>query len=248
MDNKSLFTGKSDDYFRYRPAYPEASVRWIKARCSGEAVVDIGAGTGIFTKVLLNFFKNVSAIEPNADMRKNFRIFLPETACLSGSGEATGLPDNSVDLITVAQAFHWLDEEKFRQEAMRILRPGGKVAIIWNTALKNDFSIARNSVCQKYCPRFRSGHAGKRSPEEGDVFLRYHYFSKVEFVSFSNPFVMDLETFEGNMRSRSYAIAPEHPDHPEFMTALRAVFDHHAVGGMVTELQETQIFLGEFQP
>ena len=247
MDNRNLFTGKSDDYFRYRPSYPATSVRWLKERVSGENVVDIGAGTGIFTQLLLNFFKEVSAIEPNADMRKFFRIFLPEIPCLPESGEATGLPDNSVDLITIAQAFHWLDEEKFKAEAMRILRPGGKVAIIWNTALKNDFSAARDRISQQYCPRFRSGHAGKRSPEEGDAFLRYHYFSRVEIASFDNPFVMDLETFEGNMRSRSYALAPDHPDHPEFMAKQRAVFEHFAVNGTVTELQETQIFLGEFQ-
>ena len=248
MDNRTLFTGKSDDYFRYRPSYPEASARWIKERCSGENAVDIGAGTGIFTKVLLNFFREVSAIEPNADMRKCFRNFLPDTVCLAGTGEATGLPDNSVDLITVAQAFHWLDEEKFKAEAMRILRPGGKVAIIWNTALKSDFSAARNAVCQKYCPRFSSGHAGKRSPEEGDAFLRYHYFSQVEIASFDNPFAMDQETFEGNMRSRSYALLPDHPDYPEFMAEQRAVFAKFATDGTVTEPQETQIFLGEFQP
>lgn len=247
MDNRALFTGKSDDYFRYRPGYPETSVRWIKAQCTGENVVDIGAGTGIFTKILLNFFNSVSAIEPNADMRRNFQIFLPDTPCLSGTGEATGLPDDSVDLITAAQAFHWMDEEKFKAEAMRILRPGGKVAIIWNTALKSDFTTARNAVCQKYCPRFRSGHAGKRSPEEGDAFLRYHYFSKVEVASFDNPFVMDQETFEGNMRSRSYALKPDHPDYPEFITELRAVFEKFSVNGTVTEPQETQIFLGEFQ-
>ena len=225
MDNRTLFTGKSDDYFRCRPGYPESSVRWLKERCSGEKVVDIGAGTGIFTKVLLNFFSSVSALEPNADMQRCFRDFLPDTVCLPGSGEATGLPDNSVDLITVAQAFHWLDEEKFKAEAMRILRPGGKVAIVWNTALKNDFSAARDRISRQYCPRFRSGHAGKRSPEEGDAFLRYHYFSKVEIASFDNPFVMDLETFEGNVRSRSYALTPDHPDYQEFMAKQRTVLN-----------------------
>lgn len=247
MNNKALFTGKSDDYFRCRPSYPEAAVRWLRQKCSGENVVDVGAGTGIFTKVLLHCFNEVSAVEPNDDMRKKFREYLPETVCYAASGEATGLPDKSTDIITIAQAFHWLDEEKFKSEAIRILRPGGKVAIIWNTTLPDEFSAARNRVCQKYCPRFRSGYAGKRSVAGGDDFLRHHYFSNVEFVSFDNPFVMDLERFEGNMRSRSYAIGAEHPAYSEFITELRAVFAQYAVNDVVVEQQATQIYLGEFQ-
>ena len=246
MDNKCIFTGKSDDYFRFRPSYPNSAAHWLRAKCSGEKAVDVGAGTGIFTEVLQSCFKEVSAVEPNADMREKFHGFLPDIVCTDGTGEATGLPDKSIDIITVAQAFHWLDEEKFKQEAIRILRPGGKVAIIWNSAVQNDFSAARDRVCQKYCPRFRSGHAGKRSVAEGDEFLRHHYFRQVEIVSFSNPFAMDLETFEGNMRSRSYSIGMEHPAYPEFIQELRSVFEHYAVNGIVTEPQETQIYLGGF--
>lgn len=247
MDNQSLFTGKSEDYFRYRPSYPEASVEWLRKRCSGNNVVDIGAGTGIFTKVLRHCFKEVCGVEPNEDMRRKFRDLLPDVGCLPGTGEATGLPDDSTDLITVAQAFHWLDEEKFKTEAIRILHRGGKVAIIWNSSVQNDFSAERDRVCMRYCPRFRSGHAGKRSAAEGDEFLRYHYFGNVETASFSNPFVMDLKTFDGNMRSRSYALASDHADYGRFMEDLHAVFEKYAVNGVVTEPQETQIYLGEFQ-
>ena len=162
------------------------------------------------------------------------------------SGEATGFPENSVDLITVAQAFHWLDEEKFKREAMRILNPDGKVAIVWNTTKRSDFTDSRNAVCQKYCPRFKHGHAGKRTPAEGDAFLRYSYFKTVEFIAFDNPFVMDKLTFEGNIRSRSYALLPGDSRYEEFIAETRAVFDRFAVNGTVTELQETQIFLGSF--
>ena len=247
MNNRSVFSGKSEDYFRYRPSYPDVAFEWLRERCSGEIAVDIGAGTGIFTKGLLRCFKNVSAVEPNADMRKKFHEFLPDKVCSDGTGEATGLQDNSTDLITVAQAFHWLDEERFKTEAIRILRPAGKVAIIWNTTLPNEFSAARDRVCQKYCPRFRTGHAGKRSVAEGDDFLLHHYFDEVEFASFDNPFVMDRETFEGNMRSRSYAIASDHPDHQDFMTELHSVFERYAVNNVVIEQQATQIYLGKFQ-
>lgn len=246
MDNKELFTCKSDDYSRYRPSYPEAAVDWLRTAVSGESVVDIGAGTGLFTQRLQGRFQKITAVEPNEDMRQKFSTFLPDIFCSPGSGEATLLPDKSVDLITAAQAFHWLDEELFKKEAKRILRPGGKVAIIWNTSLENDFTRLRNQICRKYCPRFSAGHAGKRSPAEGDAFLRYTYFRKVEVLSFANPFIMDQACFEGNMRSRSYALPPTDCRYEQFMSELHHLFQRFAENGTVTDPQETRIYLGNF--
>lgn len=246
MNNQGLFTGKSDDYSRFRSSYPEAALDWLRERCSGEQVLDIGAGTGIFTRLLLPRFKEVSALEPNADMRQKFHELLPEVPCFDGTGESTGMKENSADLITVAQAFHWLDEERFKAEAKRILRSHGKAAVIWNTSTKSDFTTARDSVCRKFCPRFKKGYAGKRPVHDGDDFLRHRYFREVEFAAFRNPFSMDLIVFEGNIRSRSYALASDHPDYAAFMSELRSVFEAYAENGVVTELQETQIYLGEF--
>ena len=245
-DNRELFTAKAEDYARFRPSYPAAAVDWLRERSSGGAVADIGAGTGIFTRLLQGRFAPICAVEPNAAMREAFRRFLPDIPCLDGSGECTGLPEGSVDLITVAQAFHWLDEELFKREARRILRKNGKVAIVWNSCLKNEFTLARDEVCQKYCPRFRAGHAGKRSAAEGDAFLREVYFSEVEVASFDNPFVMDLTAFLGNMRSRSYALAPGDPGFAGFEAELRKVFARFGESGVVTEPQRTEIDLGRF--
>ena len=245
-DNRELFTGKAEDYARFRPSYPAAAIDWLRERSSGGAVADIGAGTGIFTKCLLRRFAPVCAVEPNAAMRAAFRRFLPDVPCLDGSGECTGLPDGSMELVTVAQAFHWLDEEGFKAEARRILRPNGKVAVIWNSCVKNEFILARDEVCKRYCPCFRAGHAGKRTAAEGDAFLRNSYFRKVEVVSFDNPFVMDLTAFLGNMRSRSYALAPGDANFAEFEAELQKVFDRFGENGVVTEPQVTEIYLGRF--
>ena len=245
-DNRELFTAKAEDYARFRPSYPAAAVDWLRERSSGGAVADIGAGTGIFTRLLLRRFAPVYAVEPNAAMRAVFRRFLPGIPCFDGSGECTGLPGGAVELITVAQAFHWLDEALFKVEARRILRPNGKVAIIWNSCVPNEFTLARDEVCKKYCPRFRAGHAGKRSAAEGDAFLREVYFSKAEVASFDNPFVMELTAFLGNMRSRSYALAPGDPGLAGFEAELRDVFDRFSENGVVTEPQRTEIYLGCF--
>ena len=247
IDNKDIFTCKSADYSRFRPTYPDAAVSWLRDQCgAGSRVLDVGAGTGIFTQVLLKYFNNVTALEPNKDMRDEFCRMLPDVECLTGSGEDTLLPEAAVDLITVAQAFHWLDEEKFKQEAMRILRPEGSVAIIWNTVIKSDFTVARDEVCRKYCPRFSKGYAGKRTPEEGDEFLRFRYFKKVEKVEFDNPFVMDRTVFLGNMRSRSYTPVPGSGEFDRFYEELDRVFQLYAQDGSVAENMKTEIFFGSF--
>lgn len=246
MENKDVFTNKSRDYSLYRPSYPASAIAWLKERIQGERVVDVGAGTGIFTNCLRPYFKDICAVEPNEDMRKEFALSLPDIPCIDGCGENIGLPQSSTNLITVAQAFHWLDEDKFKQEAIRILHPDGRVAIIWNTSLKNDFSIARDEVCQKYCPRFRKGYAGKRTVEEGDAFLRNTYFKEVEFAEFDNPFVMDYNAFIGNIRSRSYAIMPDDEKYDAFIKECGRVFDEYSIDGSVVESQKTTIYLGIF--
>ena len=241
-----LFTGKAEDYARFRPSYPDQVLQFLKSRIPEGNILDVGAGTGIFTGLLSRGYKNVTALEPNKNMREKFMQNFPGIPCLEAAGESTPLPENSVDLITIAQAFHWLDEEKFKKEAGRILKNNGKAAVIWNNSIKDEFSAARDAISRKYCPSFRKGHAGKRTPEEGDDFLRHTYFRQVEVVSFANPFTMDLAAFQGNIRSRSYALTPDNREYPAYMKELETLFHKFACDGKVTEQLETQIFLGSF--
>ena len=245
-DNTTLFSGKSNFYAASRPAYPAEAIEWLRNNTTAQSVVDIGAGTGIFTELLLPHFRNVCAVEPNADMFSQFRQTLPEVTIYPATGENTELPSASVELITIAQAFHWLDEELFKNEAIRILRPGGQVAIIWNNRTSEGIAPARDAVCQKYCPRFSKGHAGKRSPAEGDHFLRYEYFKSVKYFSCPNYFYMDQEQFISNVRSRSYALTETDEKFDDFMDEINAVFSEFAVNGVVCEVYNTEIFLGTF--
>ena len=242
--NTQLFSGRAEDYFAARPSYPAAAAEWLSCRVPAGRAADIGAGTGIFTRTLLKKFPSVIAVEPNADMRKIFLQNLPSVPCLDTCAEATGIEKSSVALVTCAQAFHWFDEEKFKAECQRILVSGGKIAIIWNNPVKDDFTSERDGVYKKLCPRFSRGYAGKRSAEEGDVFLREVYLKNVEIVVFDNPFVMNEETFIANMSSRSYAPERSSGVYVEFTEKLHKVFHRHAVNGKVVEKLQTQIYLG----
>ena len=246
IDNTELFSGKSNFYAASRPAYPAGAIEWLRNNTTAQSVADIGAGTGIFTELLLPHFQKVCAVEPNLDMFNKFREALPEVPIHLARGENTTLPPRSVELITIAQAFHWLDEELFKSEAMRILSPGGQVAIVWNNRTAEGIAPARDGICQKYCPRFSKGHAGKRSPAEGDHFLRYEYFKSVKYFSCPNYFYMDQEQFISNVRSRSYALTETDEKFDDFMNEINAVFSEFAVNGVVCEVYNTEIFLGMF--
>jgi SAM-dependent methyltransferase len=98
----------------------------------GRAVVDVGAGTGKFTALLIPSGAEVVAIEPLAAMRDGFAADLPEVRVVPGSAEALPLADSSADAIIAAQAFHWFDRSRALREFARVLRPDGRLGVIWN--------------------------------------------------------------------------------------------------------------------
>ena len=122
------FGAAADVYDRSRPSYPVEAVRWTLPD-DAHRVLDLGAGTGKLTSVLLDLGLDVVAVEPSVQMRAR----IPARAeVLDGSAEAVPLPDGSVDAVLVGQAFHWFDVDAALAEMARVLRPGGTVGLLWN--------------------------------------------------------------------------------------------------------------------
>lgn len=118
-------------YDAVRPNYPDAALAFMLPAAARDAV-DVGAGTGIFTAQLLALGLNVTAVEPSSDMLKVLRERLPEVQDKAGTGEETGLEESSTDVVTYAQAWHWVDPKAASAEAARVLRPHGQLALVWN--------------------------------------------------------------------------------------------------------------------
>jgi SAM-dependent methyltransferase len=131
-DRRELsFDSVADEYEQTRPTYPPALLDALPLDADA-AVLDLGAGTGKLTRVLVERYRDVTAVEPLANMRAMLERVVPGVTALPGSAERIPLDDGSVDGVFAAQAFHWFDKPVALPEIARVLRPGGVFAIVWN--------------------------------------------------------------------------------------------------------------------
>lgn len=131
----SGFAAGASDYERGRPSYPADVVAFLVDRLdisAGRRVVDLAAGTGKLTRLLVPTGAEVIAVEPVAAMRDKLTATAPDATALDGTAEALPFDDATIDAMTVAQAFHWFDTEAAMAEIARVLRPGGALALVWN--------------------------------------------------------------------------------------------------------------------
>lgn len=128
------FTGLAQNYAKYRPAYSPFVLSAVMSLLPQKPIVaDIGAGTGIWSRMLAAASAQVTAVEPNEEMREAGIKGSSEISWVAASAEVTGLPDNAFDLVTMASSFHWPDFSKAIVEFRRILKPDGYFLALWNT-------------------------------------------------------------------------------------------------------------------
>jgi SAM-dependent methyltransferase len=126
------FGAQAAAYERGRPSYPPEAIDWLLPNGARD-VLDLGAGTGKLTTRLVERGLDVVAVDPIAEMLEVLSNSLPDTPALLGTAEEIPLPDDSVDAVLVAQAWHWFDTEQAVKEVARVLRPGGRLGLVWNT-------------------------------------------------------------------------------------------------------------------
>jgi SAM-dependent methyltransferase len=139
------FGAVADSYDRVRPSYPEAAVRWILGD-DPVRVLDLGAGTGLLTRVLVGLGHEVVAVEPDPQMRMHCAAQTPAAQVLEGSGEAIPLPAGYVDGVIAGQSYHWFAGAAAHAEIARVLRPGGVFGPLWNLRDETVDWVARLSA------------------------------------------------------------------------------------------------------
>lgn len=249
MDFAKRFTGRANDYAKYRPSYPQELFRFLKEKCglkTADVVADVGAGTGIFTAGLLDTGFEVFAVEPNDDMRAQAEKSFgnnPAFHAVKGSAEDTKIEKESVSLVTAAQSFHWFCVEKFAQECSRILKPLGEVALVWNnrdytSCLEQEYQ----ELCRQYCPEYRGPSGGKfPGTETFQKFFQDGVYA--EFV-FPNDIFCTCEEFIGRNLSSSYALRQEDERYALFIQAQEKLFAKYAKDGILTLKNAACLYLG----
>lgn len=248
MEHTELFSGRADDYAFARPAYADALIDYLYTRqgFSGRSVIaDVGAGTGKLSGQLLDRGSFLYCVEPNDDMRAAAERALgacPRFRAVRGTAEDTTLAGRCVDFVTAAQAFHWFDGALFCRECKRILKPGGKAVLIWNT---RDRSARVNqevwAICSRYCPEFQGFSGGM---ERGDGRIEAFFSGRYEYVEFDHPLFYTREKFISRSLSSSYSPKRWDSGYSGYVAALSALFDACAAEGVLEVPNRTAAYIG----
>ena len=247
----SRFSDRVENYMRYRPAYPLAVLRELRAKCGlapSHVAADIASGTGIWTRALLENGNHVIGVEPNVEMREAGERLLasfPKFRSLAGTAEATTLADQSVDFVTAAQAAHWFDRERARREFFRILKPGGWLVLLWNERLTDSTAFLRDyeQLLLTYGTDYQDIRHEHTTSEINE------FFDPVPFQerAFAMRQEFDYAGVEGRLLSSSYAPRPEHPRHAPMLRELRRIFDACSVENRVAFEYKTRLYFGRLR-
>lgn len=244
MNPLARFSDRATHYARYRPSYPKAAIAAVVDGISSATqptAADIGAGTGISARLLAERGWQVWAIEPNREMQHAAEPH-PQVTFQTGTAEATGLPDASVELVTCFQSFHWFNPDISLPEFHRILKPTGRLALVWNSRDRSDpLTEAYTQVVQHISGQHP---AERRLVSETPLFTSAH-FNNVQSFTFAYQQSLDFPGLLGRAQSVSY-IPTDAASQQQLRDELQTIFDRWSDDrGVVQLTYETRVFLAE---
>lgn len=250
MNTKTVFSTKAEKYAKYRWDYAPNAIKEIidiTQLSANLCIADIGAGTGILTKHFIGKAQRIYAIEPNAEMRQILEYELgaaPSVFVIDGSAEVTKLPQESVNLITVAQSIHWFDPEPARKEIRRILKNSGWLAILRNYGTGELNKLVSGLMTEIGANFSTTIEKPKEKP------IRFYYGNE-SFQKMIFPFQLqeNWEKFIGAITSASFMPDENHPLFNKLEDEAKKIFSEYSdngnLSGMVNMQGETELFIGQ---
>jgi SAM-dependent methyltransferase len=244
MNPLGRFSERAADYVLYRPDYPAAAIDCALrdiVEPERRVIADIGAGTGISARMIGDRGARVMAIEPNATMREA-ALPHPNVEFRSGTAESTGLDSGSIDLVLAAQAFHWFRAPEALSEFHRILRPGGRLILMWNHRDRSD-ELTRGYV--EAIHAVNGEHPAERATFDPAVLEQSGLFTAAVLESFPHVQVLDRDGLVGRATSASY-VPRGGPGFERLRHSLLELFDRlKDQAGTVRMRYVTQVYRAE---
>lgn len=229
-DRAQSFELGAQVYAQVRPEYPAEGVAWLLPPDAGPStsVLDLAAGTGKLTRSLVARGLRVTAVEPSSAMRAELVRTLPQVMVLEGTAESIPLPDSSVDAVVVGQAWHWFSPEPAAAEIARVLRPGGRLGIVWNVRDgSTDWVRAFTEIVHRGDILDPSYQAPKLSPEAGTDTAAVPHFGPLEHATFRWHDRVTPAGLRALAASRSYLLTLDEPSRTTLLDAVDHLTSSH---------------------
>jgi ubiquinone/menaquinone biosynthesis C-methylase UbiE len=246
VNSKTRFSTRVENYVKYRPGYPAEAINFLydKLRINEQSVIaEIGSGTGIFTRQIIEKAGKIYAVEPNKEMREAAEkslIVFNNLISIDASAENTSLQDHSVDFVISAQAFHWFDRIKAKKEFNRILKSDGIVILLWNNRLFNtDFLKQYEIILKKYANDYNEVNHLLITEKELSEF-----YSQFEKITFSNKQTFNYEGLIGRLLSSSYVPMPGEKNHDILFNEIENIYNLYSEDGKVDFNYITELYWG----
>ena len=244
------FSNRVENYIKYRPTYPPAVLELFKDKMgltTASFVADIGSGPGISARQFLENGNTVYCVEPNDAMRSAAEELLRGYAgfrSVKGDSENTTLPDESIDFVTAAQAFHWFKPEPTKAEFRRILRRGGFVALIWN--LRQLDSTPFLIEYEQFILAHANDYAAVRHDNITEAEIADFFDGSFQRARFDNIQVFDLDGLKGRLFSSSYMPSENTDNGRAVEKDLHDLFTKYAENGKIEIFYDTNVFFSKW--